>query len=69
MAFLSTIQCNVLTHLSGQQGFDGSKVVPEIEGVLMFVVLFTPRSKWAPLKKGTSTDLCWNIFLKNSASF
>lgn len=33
-------------------------IVAENEGVQMFVVLFTPRSKWAPLKKGMSTDLC-----------
>ena len=36
----------------------GVCVVSENEGMLMFVVLFTPRSKWAPLKKGTSTGLC-----------
>lgn len=36
----------------------GEYVAAENEGVLMFGVLFTPRSKWAPLKKGTSTDLC-----------
>lgn len=36
----------------------GEHVIAENEGVLMFAVIFTPRSKWAPLKKGTSTDLC-----------
>lgn len=35
----------------------GEYVLAENEGVLM-LVLSTPRSKWAPLKKGTSTDLC-----------
>lgn len=62
MAFLRTIQSNVVTSLASSVlngcNRECESVVTENEGVPMFVVLLTPRSKWAPLKKGTNTDLC-----------